>query len=154
MLKTNIKENVLQTWYNLLKFHAGITQKIDRELSRKGLIPIAWFDVLIALENSPGKKMRMNELAESCALTKSGITKIINTLEEKKLVLRTRCPNDARGLYAEMLQAGSSSIKKARPTYESCLLKFLSEPLSADESNYLNQILQKLLAVQKLNPVE
>jgi len=134
----------LDLWGNLLRFHRNSMAEIEKRLSENDLIPLAWYDVLIPLELSPEKQMRLKELSEKCLLTKSGVSKIMNTLEKENMVKRVRCPEDARGFHARITEKGSLALKKSWPVYRECIFELFLDRLSSNDRTALSEILRKL----------
>jgi len=61
--------------------------------------------------------LRMSELAAAVLLTPSGLTRLMDRLERRDLVERSKCPSDARGFYAVLTEAGVRRLDEARPTH-------------------------------------
>jgi DNA-binding MarR family transcriptional regulator len=59
----------------------------------------------------------MTDLAGSLHLSPSGITRRIDGLVRDGLVERQRCPNDRRGSYAVLTDAGFARLEEAAPTH-------------------------------------
>lgn len=133
-------------WRNLLAYQAEATFRIERELKHAGCIPLAAYDVLIELETSDGKRLRMYDLSKACVLTKSGATKIVNSLEKQGYLRREKCPSDLRGLFAAITAKGSAAVRKAWPVYRRCIEDFFTSGVTAAELKHLSAILPKLRA--------
>lgn len=133
-------------WRDLLAYNTEVMFRIERDLKAGGAIPLAAYDVLIELETAPEKKMRMYDLSEACLLTKSGITKIVNTLEKQNLLARERCPDDKRGFFAVITAKGSFAVRKAWLVYKKCIEDYFTSALSESEIAQLGKILPKLRA--------
>ncbi len=61
--------------------------------------------------------MRMCDVAESVLLSRSGLTRLIDRLEREHLVERVSCPDDARGAYAQLTDAGHARFREAQGTH-------------------------------------
>jgi DNA-binding MarR family transcriptional regulator len=144
----------ITAWRDLLAYNAEVMFRIERDLKAKGAIPLAAYDVLIELEKAAEKKMRMYDLAEACILTKSGITKIVNTLEKQNLLKRERCQDDKRGFFAVITHKGSFAVRKAWLVYKKCIEKYFTSALSDSEIAQLGKILPKLRAHMPKNFME
>lgn len=141
-------------WRDLLAYNTEVMFRIERDLKAEGAIPLAAYDVLIELETAADKKMRMYDLSEACLLTKSGITKIVNTLEKQNLLKRERCPDDKRGFFAVITEKGSFAVRKAWLVYKTCIQNYFTSALSDAEVAQLGKILPKLRANMPKNFME
>lgn len=136
----------ITVWRDLLAYHSEAIFRIERDLKAGGAIPLAAYDVLIELETAADKKLRLYDLSEACLLTKSGITKIVNTLEEQGFIRRERCAEDKRGFFAVITEKGSFAVRKAWLVYKNCIQNYFTSALSDTEMSQLGKILPKLRA--------
>ena len=75
------------------------------------------YEVLMHLSEAEGRQLRMSELAAACAMSLSGMTRIVSRLERESLVERVRCDTDLRGLNAVLTDAGYARLQAAWPTH-------------------------------------
>ena len=74
----------LAVWAAFLA-HSAITAKLERELVAERSLPLAWYEVLLQIERA-GRPLRMQELASSVLLSKSGLTRLVDRMEGAGLV--------------------------------------------------------------------
>jgi DNA-binding MarR family transcriptional regulator len=84
-------------WRGLLRTHAGLVKELDGELEAAHGLGLSSCEVLLRLEASAGRRMRMCELAEAAVLSRSGLTRLVDRLERDGFVARDSCEDDARG---------------------------------------------------------
>src|SRR3954453_10629578 len=77
----------LRAWRLYFESALALLDVLDAELERDAGIPLRWYDVLVHLEETPDG-LRMNELAERILYSKSGLTRVVDRLEEAGLVQR------------------------------------------------------------------
>lgn len=107
----------LAAWRGMLRTHAALTKQLDAELMSAHGIPLSSYEVLLHLHDAPEGKMRMAELAESVLLSRSGLTRLVDRMEREGLIRRERCPDDARGWFAAITDAGRDVFARARHTH-------------------------------------
>jgi DNA-binding MarR family transcriptional regulator len=93
----------------LAETYAGLQAKFLPALTASGL-SMTEFDVLLRLARSPGRRLRMTDVATQTALSTSGITRVVDRLEARGLVARQTCPSDRRGAFAVITAAGQRLI--------------------------------------------
>jgi DNA-binding MarR family transcriptional regulator len=103
------------------------------------------FDVLITLDNAPGGRLRMTELAEATLLSSGGMTRLVGRLEQRGLVRRDPDPDDARAFHAALTDAGRSSLARARTTHDNVIASLLGDRLTRREVQTLTRTLAKVL---------
>ena len=64
-----LDDDALDAWRAFLTAHARVTRRISRELADAGLPDLGWYDLLWALRRSPGRRLRVNELAREVVLS-------------------------------------------------------------------------------------
>jgi DNA-binding MarR family transcriptional regulator len=94
--------------------YTGLVSRFSGQLAEHGLSMVE-FEVLVRLARSPERQLRMTELAGQVALTTSGMTRVVDRLERGRLVRRQVCPNDRRGLWAVLTDAGLARLSTALP---------------------------------------
>jgi MarR family 2-MHQ and catechol resistance regulon transcriptional repressor len=93
----------------LAETYAGLLAKSAPALTGAGL-SMSDFDVLIRLARSVGQRLRMTDLATQTALSTSGITRVVDRLEQRGLVRREICPSDRRGSFAVITEPGQDLL--------------------------------------------
>lgn len=138
-----IGEPQLTAWRSVLNAHASLVAHIERALSDAGLPPLGWYDLLWAIRRSPGKRIRMAELADNLTLTRGGVTKLTDRLERAGLLRRTRAEDDGRGLYAEITPAGEELLRKMWPVYAGALGETFGSAVTDREAGVIAAALER-----------
>lgn len=107
----------LGAWRAFLEAHARVARRLDDELRAEHGISLAEYDALLQLARAPGRRLRMNQLADRVILSRSGITRLVDRLEAAGLVARTSCSTDARGAEAHLTEAGLERLRQAARTH-------------------------------------
>lgn len=128
-----------------LTTHAKLITLIEQELAQAGLPPLAWYDVLLALSESPEHRLRMHELAEAMVVDRSNLTRLVDRLEAKGLVCRKSCPTDRRGAFAAITEQGLAMRLHMWPVYEQAIAKYFACHLSDTEVEVLSLALKRML---------
>lgn len=91
------------------------------------------FDVLIRLARSPGRQLRMTDLAAQTALSTSGMTRVVDRLERTGLVCRAACSDDRRSSAAVLTEAGAERLAADLPPLLGAIDKWFTGRLAEDE---------------------
>ena len=145
-MKDSATPPLTAAWAALLTVHAVVVDAIEARLKGAGLPPLAWYDVLWALERAPGVRLRMAELAERLVVSRYNVTRLIDRLEAASLVAREPTPDDARGACAVLTPAGKAMRRRIWPVYGAAIDEFFLRHLSAREKRTLETALGKVLA--------
>lgn len=135
-----------QGWRTLAALHGLIESSLERELSGVHDLSVVEFTVLDALSRQDGWHMRMSQLARAAALSNSATTRLVNRLEDRKLIKRILCADDRRGIYTELTPAGVKLLDAARPTHDRVLERAILQAEQTPELAPLVDALQRLPA--------
>ncbi|MEU1591088.1 MarR family winged helix-turn-helix transcriptional regulator [Micromonospora sp. NPDC005710] len=94
-----------------------LPRAIDADMVGDRQLPLTEYTALMNLSETPGRRLRMNELAGLCHLSLSGMTRTIIRLETQGLVRRERCEEDARGWNAVLTDAGFARLEESWPSH-------------------------------------
>ncbi len=93
----------------LAETYASLQANFMPALTAAGL-SMTEFDVLIRLARSPCQRLRMTDLATQTALSTSGITRVVDRLENRGLAGRETCRSDRRGAFAVLTDPGRELV--------------------------------------------
>ena len=88
-------------------------ERFSGESVRRSGLTHAQFDIIFTLGNTPG--MTYKELGDKTLITKGTLTGVIERLESKGLVLRTRCLDDKRSFYVALTGQGEKVFAEVFP---------------------------------------
>jgi MarR family transcriptional regulator, 2-MHQ and catechol-resistance regulon repressor len=128
----------------LIESTTGLRAHLDRRLERDTDLPLQWFELLLRLARSPGRHLRMSDLAAQTSLTPSGLTRAIDRLEAAGLVKRAPCPSDKRGSYAALTPDGLARVTAAVGPHLDHVEEHLTSVLTAEEQAQLADLLRKV----------
>jgi DNA-binding MarR family transcriptional regulator len=141
---TELTVEHLDAWRAVLNTHARLTGAIERALADHGLPPLAWYDVLWALQRS-GKTLRMGELADAATISRSGLTRLVDRLEAEGLLERRPAKDDRRAIDVTITPAGSRLLRRMWPVYEQVLREAFEAKLSRADARAVSAALVKLI---------
>jgi DNA-binding MarR family transcriptional regulator len=128
------------TWRAFLTAMRLLTDQLDRELQRDANIPHTYYEILVALSEAPGRRLRMNQLADMCQSSRSRLSHAVNRLEEAGWVRREACPTDKRGALAVMTDEGFAAIEAAAPGHVEGVRRHVFDVLSPEQVRQLGEI--------------
>ena len=88
--------------------------------------------------------LRRVDLAERVLLTASGITRLLEGLENAGLVERADCPTDRRVVYAKLTGAGEQKLRDASGTHLAGIHELFTSRFSEDDLAALSALLGRL----------
>ena len=144
-MNIEIDEQKLAAWRSFLTAHAALIDTIEHELAEVKVRPLGWYDVLFALAEAPGQRLRMHELANAIVLSRSGLTRLVDRLEAEGLLIRERSGDDRRGAYAVLTPAGMETLRQIWPVYAKGIEEHFARYISNEEAHILAEVFQRVL---------
>jgi DNA-binding MarR family transcriptional regulator len=138
----------LAAWRAFLEAHARVTDVLARELRDEEALPLAWYDVLVQLQEASDHRLRMQELAEAVLLSKSGLTRLVDRMEREGLVRRSVCSDDRRGILAELTEEGYATLRRTAGTHLRGVDEHFASRLSEEEAAALADLLGRMSTVE------
>ena len=135
----------LAAWRGLLRVHRRLIAELDAEMRAEHGIPVSSYEVLLFLASAPDERMRMSDLATRVLLSKSGLTRLVDRLVERDWVERDAAPDDARGAYAVLTDAGRRRFREAQRTHLAGVRKRFLERFSEEELEQLGGFWERVL---------
>ncbi|HXV58509.1 MAG TPA: MarR family transcriptional regulator [Gaiellaceae bacterium] len=134
-------------WTRLLRAHAAATRVLSAGLQAQHGVGLNDFEALVLLAGAEERRLRRVDLARQLGLTPSGITRLLDGLEEAGLVARAACPVDRRVVYAQLTDAGADLLAAASRAHVGAIEALLEEHLAPAELEELAALLGKLPGV-------
>jgi DNA-binding MarR family transcriptional regulator len=136
----------------LLRAHAAVIRRMDDELEAEGGMSLAWYDVLLTLGRSEGRRMRMQELSDEVVLSRSRVSRIVDELEREGDVAREPCAADRRVVYASITREGRRALRRARTVNVRGIEEHFASVLSGDELETVRCALERVTAANCAAP--
>ena len=145
MPKKTLSDVQLAAWKSLLNAHAAAVGEIELRLAVAGEIPLSWYDVLWALRKS-GEEccLRFRELQQEIVLSRSALSRLIDSLVRAGLVTKRPCADDARGIDVELTEKGRKALASAWPVYSTGIAEAFAQRLTEADCESLQRILRKV----------
>ena len=110
-----------------------VSRALDDDLLRERSMSMSEYAALMHLSESPGRRLRMTDLACVGALSLSGMTRIVNRLEEQGLVRRERSAADGRSRSAILTDAGLERLREAWPAHLASVRRHVFDHLETSD---------------------
>jgi DNA-binding MarR family transcriptional regulator len=140
-----LRDPRMKTWRTFLVAHAQVRRQLERELQAEQSIGLADYELLLMLAFADGRRLRMGDLADRLALSRSGATRLIDRLETGALVARVSCDTDRRGQWAQLTDAGYQRLRNAAPTHLRGVCEHFLDRIPAAELDELRTTLERVV---------
>lgn len=125
-----------------------LPRAVDADMIDGAGLPLSEYTPLMYLSETPGRGMRMSELAAVCSLSLSGMTRVVIRLEKHGWVERVKCAEDGRGWNAVLTDAGLERLEQAWPTHLASVRRHLVDHFGDQDLAGLTLALQRVASDQ------
>ena len=140
-------EPTVRAWTRLLRAYASTTRLLSAELQEAHGLSLNDYEALLVLSRADGGRLKRVDLARNLMLTPSGITRLLEGLEDAGLVERAACATDLRVTYAQLTDAGREKLQSASRGHIASIRALFEEHFAQDEVEAIAEILGKLPGV-------
>lgn len=130
-------------WRVFLETAYALIDILDAELQAERSLSLRWYDALVHLEEAEDG-LRMNELAGRILFSKSGLTRVIDRMEEAGLVRRERPPDDRRVVEVFITPAGLEALHAARAVHRRGIQEHFVQHIDERELTTMAEALGKV----------
>lgn len=145
-MKNPLPSTHLEAWRNYYVSFWRVSAAIEADLAAAGLPSLAWYNALYELYLAPERRLRMSELARGALLSRSGLTRLVDRLEEEKLIARHTCAADGRVQYAELTEQGVAVLRKIWVVYRAGIARYFGAHLSEAEAKGIAESFGRVVA--------
>lgn len=134
----------MNSWGAFLTAHRALETILSRELESACGLPLTWFDALVQLRKAPDRRLTMTELASALLFSKSGLTRLIDRMEEAGLVQRLARPGDRRSLHIALADAGEAKYRQALPIHLDHVKRYFAAHIEDGEAAAVESALVRI----------
>lgn len=136
-------------WNNFRKASVALINHVDADLQQHLGVGYTDVDALLHLSVAEGNRLRMVDLARGVSRSPSALTRLVDRLQRRSLVLRSR--HSATDVSVEITPAGYNLLAKAAPRIMDQVEQRFWTRLTATERDTLSRICRKLMDTEPMN---
>jgi DNA-binding MarR family transcriptional regulator len=140
-----ISDRTTAAWALMVQAHSVAFDRIEADMVRDASLPLAWHEVLARLAASEEPAMRMQDVARAVLLSKSGLTRLADRMEEAGLIERRACASDRRGVFLALTPAGREALERARPVFAAAIDRHFGRHLGPEELDGLTAAARRVI---------
>ena len=130
-----------RSWRGLVLGMTLLMDRLDHDLQRMFGISMAEYEILVRLSEREGRQMRMAQLADAMAHSRSRVTHTVGRLEKTGLVTRNKSPEDGRGIVCHMTDEGFELLSRMAPYHVNGVRANLVDIVPDDDFEALGRVM-------------
>lgn len=141
-----LDEEQLQTYVALMEVAGQLRFRLERQLRTESELSQIQYEILGQLHRAPQNQLRMTDLADGAALSRSGLTYQVNALADAGLVSRVASPDDDRSTMVELTPTGRAEFRRLLPGHVDIVRALLFDAVPEDDVAHLRDALNRIRA--------
>jgi len=134
----------VEAWIKLIRGQSAAVKAVNAQLVADHGLTVNDFECMLLLARAEERQMRRVDLAEQLILTASGITRLLDGLEQEGWVDRAACASDRRVTYAVLTDEGLAKLREASTSHVADLRAFFEARYTNEELEQLAELLGRL----------
>ena len=135
----------LGAWVRLAAVLELLPGVLDSQLRRDAGLTHFEYYVLAMLSEAPDHTLRMTSLALQTNATLPRLSHVVRRLEDRGLVERFPCPEDARATNARLTPDGWDKVRQSAPGHVAAVRQHVIDALTPEQITQLNAIADSIL---------
>src|ERR1700730_8637152 len=133
----------LAIWRSFIETAAELGRILGAQLQESGCSP-ADYQVLLALKEADGRRLRSSELAATIDCERSRLSHHLARMERRGLIRRSDCATDSRGAEVSLTEDGARLFRSASAPHLKAIKKYFADALTPAQFEELAGIVQAL----------
>ena len=129
------------SWRALVMGMTLLLDRLDADLRRSFEVSLAEYEILVRLSERPNRELRMAQLADALAHSRSRVTHTVKRMEAAGLVLRGSSAEDGRGVVCRMTDQGFELLQRMAPTHVNGVRDYLVDLTTCEDFEALGRVM-------------
>lgn len=139
-------------WRRFIEVSGRVVQALDASLKSNADLSFDDYEVLVHLSEADERRLRMAELSDRLLYSRSRLTQRVDRLVGRGFVVRERCEDDGRGMFAVLTDDGLSAIRAAAPIHVVDVRRVLLAHIEPEEFAVVDHALGRIAAAARDRP--
>ena len=128
-----------------METYGTITPLLDEEMRKGSDLDLQTYDVLLHVRETGDSGIRMTDLAQAVVRSKSGLTTLVDRLEERGLLRRIPDTSDRRTIRIILTATGLESFRRAAEVHVTGIESYFVNHISENEAEIIADTLERNL---------
>ena len=134
----------LTAYLALTEVSSLLEHAVEQQLRADGGLSVPQFQILARLNEAPGRRLRMTDVADSMVYSRSGLTYQASQLEKAGLITRSPDEDDERSINVTLTAAGQDLLDKVMPGHVEVVQNLMMSALSRKDITTITDVLGRM----------
>ncbi|HEY2166225.1 MAG TPA: MarR family winged helix-turn-helix transcriptional regulator [Jatrophihabitantaceae bacterium] len=127
---------------SLMRLVVTLPRALGEDLVRTRGMSAGEYTALMHLSEAPHREMRITDLASATALSVSRMSRLLDELQSRDLIVKRRSESDGRGNVARLTRQGLSKLKAAYPDHLACVRRLVMDHIDTADIERVARVLE------------
>jgi len=137
------KAAAVDAWEALFRAQVSVLRHLQREFP-SGELSLNEYDVLFNLSRQPERQSRMRDLNQHLLITQPSVSRLVDRLVSRGLVVKTHEADDGRGVLVTLTDQGYALFRRTAIKHAEAIHRRVTSALNPDELATLRELSDKL----------
>jgi DNA-binding MarR family transcriptional regulator len=133
----------VSAWESLFRAQVAVVRQLGKDFPT-GDISFNEYDVLFNLTRQDGRRLRIRDLSRHLLLTQPSVSRMVDRLVTKGLVVKQSDPGDGRGTFVCLTESGYAQYRRIAVQHARSIERHLGTALEADELEALKALTERI----------
>lgn len=134
-----------EAWLALAKLMFNLPSALDAQLQCDNKLTLFDYFVLSTLSMTPGRTLRLSELARRIGSSLSRLSNVVKRLEQRGLLYRAPDPENPRYTRATLTDAGWDLVVTAAPKHVAAVRRYVIDGLTREQVEVLRDVARHVM---------
>lgn len=143
-LPDRLADEQIDTYVALMDVAAQLRFRLELHLREVARVSFVQFEILGRLMRAPSQQLRMTDLADSIAVSRSGLTYQVAAIADAGFVERSMSPDDERATLVSLTDAGRAEFLRVLPGHVEIVRTLLFDAVPDNQAHALGRALGRV----------
>ena len=132
-----------RAWRQLMETYRDLVRWLEQEFRERMDIELRYYDVLLHVsEGEDGR--RMTDLADVVVMSKSGLTSLVDRMEDDGLLARRPDPDDRRVTRIVLTEPGENTFAEAASVHAEMIRDVFTSRVTEEQAGVMLEVLERI----------
>jgi len=140
-----LTDDEVSVWRSFYAMRRTLDRALDLQLQRDSNLSASEYEVLLAINIAPERRLRITEIATTIGWEKSRVSHLVTRMEKRELIDRTRCDTDGRSTWIGLTADGRRAVLGGLRGHSAAIRRYFFDVLEADEGQQLTALSSRVV---------
>lgn len=126
------RQLTVAAWESLFRAQVTVMRALQRDFP-SSVVSMNEYDVLFNISRAPGRRLRLKELNRSVLITQPSVSRLVDRLAARGLLVKSEDPDDGRGTIVSITAEGFDLFRRVAVEHMQAITEHMGASLDEEE---------------------